>query len=1038
MLKKFLPLLLFLLFSSLVKAYAEDKFVTVINPVRGDEFWEETIQSPLDFPNFQKKIFEREDIKATWLLRTDFLADGNLSVFFKDERFRTDELGVFLEITPKFAESAGVKYNAGETWSAAKSVFLSGYNREERKKLVDFSLGKFKDIFGYYPKTVGAWHIDPYSAVYLRENYDIEALVICSDQYSTDGYQIWGGWWGVPYYPSKKNLLVPAASKKTKIDTIILWWAVRDPVNGYGKGAESTFSVQVNDYLSRSLDSSYFEKLADFYLNPKEGDFGHLLVGLENDYQLEKYGGEFQKQIEVLKGKEVDFVTAAEFSKWYKNRFPKVSPKHIIEGSDPLGGMHRALWVMDIEKRAGFIQQGEKWFLRDLRFYQPVSPDSFLWQRNTGEKLFWNLPAIIDTAGGETTKELAPSEIDKLIKLEEKSFTKNSWLWVLPLAAFLIVISVFSRIKPKILLLIFAGSLLVSATMLRSGRFYDFGLGFWGPNGHDAIWHLSLIDNFFKRFPPLNPIFSGENLRNYHWGFDMLAAVTTKILSLPVLDVYFRFLPIIFAFLIGVLSFILGVLVSGNNLTGLLFVFLNYFAGSFGFIVTLLRNGKLGGESLFWSMQSVSALLNPPYALSLTLMLVGMIFWLKKRKEGNLKWVIILGIIFGSLAGIKIYAGILIGLSLVSFWIVSSLRTKRDTVRYPAKRGNPLILKFLRLRQLADPRNDKLFNFDFFLCLFIFFVSLLLLLLMGVSFSGNNLQFKPLWFVHSMVESLDKLYLPKLAVLRINLSQQWFSWKLPFLMILELFLVLIFLVGNLGTRVLGVPVLIKKVVRKKLTDFDRLVLPILFYSFLFPLLFIQKGTVWNTIQFFYYFLFFANFYLAIFLAKIFERKRLILFILIILFTVPTTISTLKDYFGNPPPSAVPYHELEALNFLRKQKEGTVLTFPYDQFKKNLFVTPLPLFVYETTAYVSALSQKNVFLEDEMNLTITGFDWGERHRSAKRFFLTGDGNWSKDFLKEFKIDYIYLTTGQNITISPESLDLKMIFTNGETKIYQVLK
>ena len=43
--------------------------------------------------------------------------------------------------------------------------------------------------------------------------------------------------------------------------------------------------------------------------------------------------------------------------------------------------------------------------------------------------------------------------------------------------------------------LIIVGTLTWSLTMIRSGLLYKFGYGFWGPNGHDGIWHIALANN---------------------------------------------------------------------------------------------------------------------------------------------------------------------------------------------------------------------------------------------------------------------------------------------------------------------------------------------------------------------------------------------------------------------------------------------------------------------------------------------------------------------------------------------------------------
>ena len=76
--------------------------------------------------------------------------------------------------------------------------------------------------------------------------------------------------------------------------------------------------------------------------------------------------------------------------------------------------------------------------------------------------------------------------------------------------------------KPLLLLLII-GTLTWSITMVKSGWQYAFGLGFWGPNGHDGIWHLAIADSLARGSLGM-PIFAGEQLKNYHIGFDLLLA----------------------------------------------------------------------------------------------------------------------------------------------------------------------------------------------------------------------------------------------------------------------------------------------------------------------------------------------------------------------------------------------------------------------------------------------------------------------------------------------------------------------------------
>jgi len=558
--------------------------------------------------------------------------------------------------------------------------------------------------------------------------------------------------------------------------------------------------------------------------------------------------------------------------------------------------------------------------------------------------------------------------------------------------------------KHKLLLIsiLLIGTFLTSFTMLKSGLVYDFGLGFWGPNGHDAIWHLGLITQILESFPPLHPVFSGALLSNYHWGYNLFTAFISYLLPFSLLDIYFRVLPITFALCLGIFTYILGFKLSKNRSTALFFVFLNYFSGSFGWIVSLIRYGQISGESTFWSMQPISTQLNPPFAFSLIILFYGLIFYLNTQKQKKIKNYFILGLIFSSLAGIKIYAGLLVGISISIIFLIKYFQKNKDS-------------KYL----LTTIFTQLIF-------------SILILIFLRSLNSGSLLEFKPFWFTHSLIESYDKLFLPQIASLRANLAQNPFSYKLPVLIGIELSLFLLFIVGNLGFRVLSI-FSIKKIKSQNNTEIHQFILIIILLGIIIPTFFVQKGTAWNTIQFFYYSLFLINYYFAVYLSS----QKTIIALLLLLFTLPTSYSTLKDYFGYPPPSAIYNSELNALKFLKSQPPGNVLTYPYNKYEKDKFKnTPLPIYAYETTSYVAAFSSKPVYLEDEMNLNITGLDWQTRRITSDNFFNSTDQNFSRGFLINNHILYIYLLTDQNLPLSPSQLQIDLIYDQDGVLIYKV--
>ena len=320
---KLISLFFFFLFLSFFPfpAFAQsNSFVSIVNPVRGEDFWQEKNQSPLIAVEGQMKILQKFNLPATWLIRFDALSNQKITDLLKTSS--DGEMGLFLEITPTWAGEAGVIYHEKQNWHDAGSAFLTGYERIEREKLIDSAFSKFNEVFGFYPTSVGAWWIDSYSLNYMQKKYAVSVALIVADQYTTDNYQIWGQYFGVPYYPSKSNTLHPASSEEDKLPVVVVQWAARDPVNGYGGGVmQSTFSVQANDYLDyHSLDTKYFASLVDIYTKQQFNRFGYLVVGLENSYSWEKYGKEYENQITVLadkqKNKEFRIVSLKDFSSW--------------------------------------------------------------------------------------------------------------------------------------------------------------------------------------------------------------------------------------------------------------------------------------------------------------------------------------------------------------------------------------------------------------------------------------------------------------------------------------------------------------------------------------------------------------------------------------------------------------------------------------------------------------------------------------------------------------------------------------------------
>ncbi len=540
-------------------------------------------------------------------------------------------------------------------------------------------------------------------------------------------------------------------------------------------------------------------------------------------------------------------------------------------------------------------------------------------------------------------------------------------------------------------------------TSIKSGINYNFGLGFWGPNGHDAIWHLSLISELQKNIPPNNPIFSGEKLTNYHYFYDLLIARSTNLSYINALDLFFRFFPVLISLLAGLLIFEVTkkiYLRSVNQdetqafISGIAAMFFMYFGGSFGWVVSFFKDRTFGGETMFWAQQGISTLLNPPFAISLVIFLAGLyVFYDLKNEDKWKKWEIVsLAILWGVLIEFKAYGGLLV-LGALGLFSIEKLLVKKD--------------------------------FKYLIFFILTLVISLLVFLPNNSASSSLVVFSPLWLVRSMIDFPDRL-----GWYRLSLAlQSGVPYKLFLGFLIGIF---VFLLGNMGTRLLGL--LSLKAFLK-----NRFLLYIFLLGIILPLLFIQTGTNWNIIQFFYYSLFILNIFAGFTIVEIYRKFNkkifLVITLLMIFLTLPTTLSTLiQQYIPARPPAKISSKEIEALNYLKSQPNGIVLTLAYDPKLKEKFSEPIPLFAYAPTAYVSAFSGKTAFLEDIINLEIIGVDYKDRLNLQNDFVRIPDH--AREIIKESNIKYIYMLKAANYQIDEEKLNIKKIYENDEVQIYQV--
>lgn len=219
------------------------KIVNIVNFIRLLEPRDPAITEEVLYQTVIKQmaIMKKYKLGGTFLLQYDALLDPRYQQLLKSLPKESFEIGAWWEIPQPLVEKAGLKWRGRYPWDWRANIgFSTGYTPKEREKLIDVYMGDFKKIFGYYPKSVSSWFIDAYSLNYMYEKYNIVASGNCKDQYGTDGYTLWGGYWNQAYYPSKINSYMPAQHAENQIPVPIFRMLGSDPVRQYDNGLGTT------------------------------------------------------------------------------------------------------------------------------------------------------------------------------------------------------------------------------------------------------------------------------------------------------------------------------------------------------------------------------------------------------------------------------------------------------------------------------------------------------------------------------------------------------------------------------------------------------------------------------------------------------------------------------------------------------------------------------------------------------------------------------------------------------------------------------
>jgi len=386
------------------------KIINIINFVRANEPRDITVDL-LETTRKQCELIKNYDLKATFLLEYDAMSDERFSNLIKSECNDNFEIGGWFEIVKPLVEKSGLIWKGRFNWDWNANVdFSIGYSLQERRKIVDTFMEDFKTIFGKYPESVGSWIIDAYTLEYMADKYNIVASVNCKDQWGTDGYTLWGGYYNQAYYPSRKNVFMPAQNTKNQISIPIFRMLGSDPIYQYdiGLSYEDEFVISEHQQVI-TLEPVYSEgggsaKWIQWYFDETFNNpclsFCYAQVGQENSFgwNLMKEGFTYQIKFisDMVRQGKVLVEQLRESGKWFKSHYELTPPSSLIAMKDWKELGHKSIWYSSRFYRANFYLDKSHFRIRDIHKFDDNYEERYLKKSCKNKNFIYDTLPIID------------------------------------------------------------------------------------------------------------------------------------------------------------------------------------------------------------------------------------------------------------------------------------------------------------------------------------------------------------------------------------------------------------------------------------------------------------------------------------------------------------------------------------------------------------------------------------------------------------------------------------------------------------------
>ena len=374
------------------------------------------------------------------MLQYDALIKPEYQQLLKSQLNQQSEIGGWFEITQPQVEDAGLEWRGEHSWvSHANIAFSTGYTKDEREKLVDVYMEKFKEIFGEYPKSMGSWYIDAHTLNYMYEKYGIIASCNCKDQIGTDGYTLWGGYWNQAYYPSKLNGYMPAQSQEQQIPVPVFRMLGSDPIyqydDGLGNDRQGVISLEPV-YTQAGKNRAWVHYFFNAIVDQPCLAFNYAQAGQENSFTWDAMKDGLEMQIPIIdslqRTQKIQVLTLAETGKWFKDKFSTTPATAVTVLNDIRNENNKTVWFNSRYYRANLLWKNQDFSFRDIHLFDERFKSQYVDKPGESSQFFfytlpmvdgymWSTPE--DRAGMQIVQHSASGE-KKVVRLNPPTITE--------------------------------------------------------------------------------------------------------------------------------------------------------------------------------------------------------------------------------------------------------------------------------------------------------------------------------------------------------------------------------------------------------------------------------------------------------------------------------------------------------------------------------------------------------------------------------------------------------------------------------------